>query len=145
MHLLRQLGNSNQIISRFDRLVLVNYERAFPSHRQHSYIAGLCLQISKKGRRTSLEGDDRPDRPNRPPGLCHQPLIFDTHLPLSDRKINGNATDQAVLRFAESVSPIIRYEKAMENRPLACFQQQKQIHDQRRKSGLGSRCEDPSF
>jgi sodium/potassium-transporting ATPase subunit alpha len=41
-------------------------------------------------------------------GLCNE-ADFDpttTHLPLSERKINGNATDQAVLRFAESVSPI---------------------------------------
>jgi sodium/potassium-transporting ATPase subunit alpha len=46
-------------------------------------------------------------------GLCNEAEFDPTtiHLPLSDRKINGNATDQAVLRFAESVSPIAGMKK----------------------------------
>ena len=41
-------------------------------------------------------------------GLCNEAKFDATaiHLPLQDRKINGNATDQAVLGFAESVSPV---------------------------------------
>jgi sodium/potassium-transporting ATPase subunit alpha len=41
-------------------------------------------------------------------GLCNEAEFDPTtiHLPLSDRKINGNATDQAVLRFAESIYSI---------------------------------------
>ncbi|KAF7889465.1 uncharacterized protein EAF01_010958 [Botrytis porri] len=41
-------------------------------------------------------------------GLCNSGE-FDAgtmHLPLSDRKINGDATDQAVLRFSESLGPV---------------------------------------
>jgi sodium/potassium-transporting ATPase subunit alpha len=46
-------------------------------------------------------------------GLCNEAEFDPTtiHLPLSDRKINGNATDQAILRFAESVSPIVGMKK----------------------------------
>jgi sodium/potassium-transporting ATPase subunit alpha len=41
-------------------------------------------------------------------GLCNEAKFDPTtiYLPLSDRKINGNATDQAVLRFAESILSI---------------------------------------
>ena len=41
-------------------------------------------------------------------GLCNEANFDPTtaHLPLPDRKINGNATDQAILRFAENVSSI---------------------------------------
>lgn len=41
-------------------------------------------------------------------GLCNHSEFDPTtvHLPLQDRKINGNATDQAALRFAESISPV---------------------------------------
>jgi sodium/potassium-transporting ATPase subunit alpha len=41
-------------------------------------------------------------------GLCNAGE-FDAstmHLPLSERKINGDATDQAILRFSESLSPV---------------------------------------
>ncbi|KAA8564076.1 hypothetical protein EYC84_012064 [Monilinia fructicola] len=41
-------------------------------------------------------------------GLCN-PGEFDAssvHLPLPERKINGDATDQAVLRFSESLGPV---------------------------------------
>lgn len=41
-------------------------------------------------------------------GLCNSGE-FDAstmHLPLSERKINGDATDQAVLRFSESLGPV---------------------------------------
>lgn len=41
-------------------------------------------------------------------GLCNSG-DFDAasiHLPLSERKINGDATDQAVLRFSESLGPV---------------------------------------
>lgn len=42
-------------------------------------------------------------------GLCNSGE-FDAataHLPLHERKINGDATDQAVLRFSESLGPVI--------------------------------------
>lgn len=41
-------------------------------------------------------------------GLCNEADFEATtiHLPLPDRKIKGNATDQAVLRFAESISSV---------------------------------------
>jgi len=41
-------------------------------------------------------------------GLCNSGE-FDAasnHLPLHERKINGDATDQAVLRFSESLGPV---------------------------------------
>jgi sodium/potassium-transporting ATPase subunit alpha len=33
------------------------------------------------------------------------------HLPLEDRKINGDATDQSILRFAESIRPVIEMQE----------------------------------
>ena len=41
-------------------------------------------------------------------GLCNA-AQFDAktlHLPLEERKINGDATDQSILRFAESIRPV---------------------------------------
>jgi len=46
-------------------------------------------------------------------GLCNSGQ-FDAstmHLPLHDRKINGDATDQAILRFSESLGPVAELQR----------------------------------
>lgn len=46
-------------------------------------------------------------------GLCNSG-DFDaatTHLPLHERKINGDATDQAILRLSESLGPVTELRK----------------------------------
>ena len=41
-------------------------------------------------------------------GLCNAGEfdVASEHLPLNERKINGDATDQAILRFSESIGPL---------------------------------------
>lgn len=41
-------------------------------------------------------------------GLCNSGEFDEAtnHLPLHERKINGDATDQAILRFSESLGPV---------------------------------------
>jgi len=59
-------------------------------------------------RRSEAKGFNAVDQLRAVAGLCNSGE-FDAatnHLPLHERKINGDATDQAVLRFSESLGPV---------------------------------------
>jgi sodium/potassium-transporting ATPase subunit alpha len=59
-------------------------------------------------RRNDGKGFNAVDQLRLIAGLCNSGE-FDAstnHLPLHERKINGDATDQAVLRFSESLGPV---------------------------------------
>lgn len=59
-------------------------------------------------RRSEGKGFNAVDQLRAIAGLCNSGE-FDaatSHLPLHERKINGDATDQAVLRFSESLGPV---------------------------------------
>lgn len=46
-------------------------------------------------------------------GICNagQFDAASSHLPLNERKINGDATDQAILRFSEHIGPVAELRK----------------------------------
>jgi sodium/potassium-transporting ATPase subunit alpha len=59
-------------------------------------------------RRRETKGNNGIEQLRLVAGLCNSG-DFDAatiHLPLHERKINGDATDQAILRFSESLGPV---------------------------------------
>lgn len=67
-----------------------------------------CTRDEMMHRRTEGRGFNAVDQLRAIAGLCNSGE-FDAatnHLPLHERKINGDATDQAVLRFSESLGPV---------------------------------------
>ncbi|TVY58422.1 Sodium/potassium-transporting ATPase subunit alpha [Lachnellula cervina] len=67
-----------------------------------------CTRDEMMHRRSEGKGFNAVDQLRAIAGLCNSGE-FDaatSHLPLHERKINGDATDQAVLRFSESLGPV---------------------------------------
>ena len=67
-----------------------------------------CTRDEMMHRRSEGKGFNAVDQLRAVAGLCNSGE-FDAatnHLPLHEQKINGDATDQAVLRFSESLGPV---------------------------------------
>jgi sodium/potassium-transporting ATPase subunit alpha len=65
-------------------------------------------------RRRETKGNNGIEQLRLIAGLCNSG-VFDAateHLPLHERKINGDATDQAILRFSESLGPVSELRQA---------------------------------
>lgn len=72
-----------------------------------------CTRDEMVQRRIEGKGFNSVDQLRAVAALCNSGE-FDAatnHLPLQERKINGDATDQAVLRFSESLGPVSELRK----------------------------------
>ncbi|KAF2232119.1 putative H /K ATPase alpha subunit [Viridothelium virens] len=71
-------------------------------------MVGRCIMTAAQAAKAEGAGNDGPEELGIMGGLCNASEFDATTMdqPLKNRKINGDATDQAILRFAESIVPV---------------------------------------